>query len=45
MAGPMGLGVWGYFWGNALAGYISTIIGDFYYLTGAWKRRKLMIDK
>lgn len=45
MAGPMGMGVWGYFWGNALAGYISTIIGDFYYLTGAWKRRKLMIDK
>lgn len=45
MAGPMGLGVWGYFWGNALAGYVSTIIGDFYYFTGAWKRRKLMIDK
>lgn len=45
MAGPMGLGVWGYFWGNALAGFVSTIIGDLYYLTGAWKRRKLMIEK
>lgn len=41
LAQPMG--VWGYFWGNALAGYISTIIGDLYYLTGAWKKRKLMV--
>lgn len=43
LAGP--LGVWGYFWGNALAGYVSTIIGDLYYFTGAWKRRKLMVDR
>lgn len=39
-----GLGVWGYFWGNALAGFISVIIGDFYYLTGMWKKRRLMIE-
>ena len=44
LAGPLGWGVWGYFWGNALAGYVSTLIGWLYYLTGAWKRRKLMID-
>ena len=43
MAGPMNLGVWGYFWGNALAGFVSTIIGDFYYLSGLWKKRKLMV--
>ncbi len=42
LAGPMG--VWGFFWGNALAGFVSTIIGDFYYLTGHWKKRKLMVD-
>lgn len=44
-SGPLGMGVWGYFWGNALAGYVSTIIGDLYYLTGAWKRRKLMVGE
>lgn len=43
LAAPMG--VWGYFWGNALAGYVSTIIGFAYYLTGAWKRRKLMVQQ
>lgn len=43
LAGPLNMGVWGYFWGNALAGYVSTLIGDLYYLTGAWKRRKLMV--
>jgi putative MATE family efflux protein len=45
LAGPCGMGVWGYFWGNALAGFVSTIIGDFYYLTGLWKKRKLMVDQ
>lgn len=45
LAGPCGMGVWGYFWGNALAGFVSTIIGDFYYLTGLWKKRKLMVEQ
>lgn len=45
MAGPMGLGVWGYFWGNALAGYVSTIMGNYYYFSGAWKKRKLMVQQ
>ena len=44
MAGPLGFGVWGYFWGNALAGFVSVIIGDYYYFSGLWKKRKLMID-
>lgn len=39
------LGVWGYFWGNALAGFVSVIIGDFYYLSGLWKRRRLMVEQ
>lgn len=43
LAGPCGMGVWGYFWGNALAGFVSVIIGDFYYLSGLWKKRKLMV--
>ena len=45
MSGPMGMGVWGYFWGNALAGFVSVIIGDFYYLSGLWKKRKLMVEQ
>ena len=45
LAGPLGWGVWGYFWGNALAGYVSTIIGWWYYLSGAWKHRKLMVEQ
>ncbi len=45
MAGPLNMGVWGYFWGNALAGYISTILGNLYYFTGAWKNRKLMVHQ
>lgn len=45
LSGPCGMGVWGYFWGNALAGYVSTIIGDFYYFSGLWKKRKLMVDQ
>lgn len=45
LAGPCGMGVWGYFWGNALAGFVSTIIGDFYYLSGLWKKRKLMVEQ
>ena len=45
LAGPCCMGVWGYFWGNALAGFVSTIIGDFYYLSGLWKKRKLMVEQ
>ena len=45
MAGPCGLGVWGYFWGNALAGYVSTFIGWCYYFSGAWKKRRLMVEQ
>lgn len=45
LSGPCGMGVWGYFWGNALAGFVSTIIGDFYYLSGLWKKRKLMVEQ
>ena len=40
-----GLGVWSYFWGNALAGYASTILANGYYFTGLWKKRKLMIEQ
>ena len=45
LSGPLHMGVWGYFWGNALAGYVSTFIGWWYYLSGAWKRRKLMVEQ
>lgn len=45
MAGPLNMGVWGYFWGNALAGYVSTIMADYYYFSGRWKKRKLMVER
>ena len=44
LADVLGMGVWGYFWGTALAGFVSTIMGGIYYFTGAWKKRKLMIS-
>ena len=36
------LGMWGYFWGYCLAGYVSVILGWGYYFTGRWKRRRLL---
>ena len=37
------LGLYGLFWGNALAGFISVIWGDIYYFSGRWKRRKALV--
>ena len=37
------LGLYGLFWGNALAGFISVIWGDIYYFSGRWKRRKTLV--
>jgi len=36
-------GLYGLFWGNARAGFISVIWGDIYYFSGRWKRRKALV--
>lgn len=41
-------GLWGLegFWlGNALAGFVTTIIGMVYYLSGKWKTRKPLLEQ
>lgn len=42
LAGPLGLH--GYWWGSALAGYVSVVWGWLYYFSGRWKTRKLLVD-
>ena len=38
----MGMGIMGFWLGNAFAGYMPFLIGGVYFLTGKWKRR--MVD-
>ena len=38
----LGLGVNGYYLGNALAGYVSVLLGLLYFLSGRWKKRRLL---
>ena len=42
LAGPLDLGLYGYWWGSALAGFVSTIGGWAYFFSGRWKTRKLL---
>lgn len=37
-----GMGIMGFWLGNAFAGYVPFIIGGIYFLTGAWKTRRLI---
>jgi putative MATE family efflux protein len=41
----LGMGVAGYWLGNTLAGYVSFVICAPYYFSGAWKRKKLIVDQ
>ncbi len=36
------LGMWGYFWGYCLAGYVSVLLSWIYYFSGRWTRRALL---
>ncbi len=36
------LGIWGYFWGYSLAGFVTVILGGVYFLSGRWKHRALL---
>lgn len=37
-----GMGLEGFWWGNALAGYISVIIPGIYFFSGKWKNRQVL---
>lgn len=43
LADVLGMGLYGYWWGNALAGFVSTLWGFAYYLSGRWKTRQLLV--
>ncbi len=38
------LGLHGFWWGNALAGFVSTLITGIYYFSGKWKYRKSLLE-
>ncbi len=40
-----GLGLQGFWFGSALAGYVPVVIGLVYYLSGRWKTHKLITQK
>lgn len=44
LANAFGMGLQGYWWGNALATYISVIAGWGYYFSGRWRSRQLLVD-
>lgn len=39
------LGIMGFWFGNAIAGYCVTLIGGIYYFSGIWKKRRLLIGE
>lgn len=40
-----GMGVYGFWYGHALAGFTPFVIGGVYFLTGKWRTRKYIIEK
>jgi len=42
LAQVLGMGLHGYWWGQALAGFVSCIWGWAYFFSGRWKHRKLL---
>ena len=42
LSGSLGLGLHGYWWGSALAGFVSTIGCWAYFFSGRWKNRQLL---
>ncbi len=43
LAVPLGMGLYGYWWGSALAGFVSVIAGWGYYFSGRWKNRRILV--
>lgn len=42
LGNALGFGLSGFWWGGALAGYITVIAGVFFFLSGRWKKYRLM---
>ena len=40
----LGWGIQGFWYGSALAGFVATFIGGTYYFSGAWQRRRLVVE-
>ena len=38
----MNMGLEGFWWGSALAGFVSVILGCIYYFSGLWKKRRTL---
>lgn len=43
-ANVAGMGIYGYWLGNALAGYVPVVIGGAYLLSGKWKTHRLLTE-
>ena len=43
LAVTCGMGLHGYWWGSALAGFVSVIAGWIYYFSGRWKSRQILV--
>lgn len=39
----LNMGIFGFWYGNAVAGFMPFVVGGIYYLTGKWKTRKYII--
>ncbi len=39
-----GWGITGFWYGNAIAGYVTVLMGGVYYFSNRWKTRKLLVD-
>lgn len=39
------MGIAGFWYGSALAGYVTGLVGCIYYLSGKWSTRRLLIEK
>jgi Na+-driven multidrug efflux pump len=39
----IGMGVRGFWYGSALAGYVPFLVGFAYYISGKWKTKKLLV--
>lgn len=44
LAVTCGIGLYGYWWGSALAGFVSVIAGWIYYFSGSWKNRRILVN-
>ena len=43
LAVTCGIGLFGYWWGSSLAGFVSVIAGWIYYFSGRWKNRRILV--